>query len=306
VEGSYAAVLTCLGGSELPSHVIRRVEGRLADEGMRLGPPRTLASRRLHGIEYSVTSSTRIDWRATTKRLRGLQQELGVDLAVMPADGSRREKKLLVIDMDSTLVQSEGIDELAKEAGVGEPVAAITRRAMNGELDFEGALRERVGLLRGLSVDALERVAQRMVLSPGADRLIQVLRRGGCAVAVVSGGFDYFTRRLPSRLGLAYAYANHLEVEEGRLTGCLVGEIVDGRRKAALLEELARKEATGLDRVIAIGDGANDLLMLDRAGLGVAYNAKPKVREAAPVTLSVPDLSAVLFLLGYSESELPE
>ncbi len=282
-----------------------RVESRLADEGMRLGIRRTLASKRLYGIEYPLTSSAPIEWRAATKRLRGLQQELGVDLAVLPADGTRREKKLLVIDMDSTLVQSEGIDELAKEAGVGDAVAAITRRAMNGELDFQGALRERVGLLRGLSVDAMERVAQRTVLSPGAETLIEVLRRGGCAAAVVSGGFDYFTQRLPSRLGLAYAYANHLEVEDDRLTGRLVGEIVDGRRKAALLEELARKEGTSLDRVIAVGDGANDLLMLDRAGLGVAYNAKPKVREAAPVTLSVPDLGAVLFLLGYSESELP-
>jgi len=238
--------------------------------------------------------------------LRGLQGEFGVDLAVLPADAARRDKKLLVIDMDSTLVQSEGIDELAKEAGVGEAVAAITRRAMNGELDFVGALRERVGLLRGLPVHALERVAARTVLSPGAEVLIDVLRKGGCAVAVVSGGFDYFTTRLHSRLGLSYSFANRLDVEDGRLTGRLVGEIVDGRRKAALLEEMARKEAVGLDRVLAIGDGANDLPMLERAGLGVAYNAKPKVREAAPVTLSVPDLSAVLFLLGYSESELPE
>jgi phosphoserine phosphatase len=210
-----------------------------------------------------------------------------------------------MIDMDSTLVRSEGIDELAKEAGVGEAVAAITRRAMNGELDFPAALRERVGLLRGLPVEALDRVAERTELSAGAEILIDVLQKGGCAVVVVSGGFDCFTSRLQTRLRLDDAFANRLEVQDGRLTGRLVGEIVDGRRKAELLDRMAHKVGTSLDRVLAIGDGANDLPMLERAGLGIAYNAKPAVREVAPATLSVPNLAGVLVLLGYTESELP-
>jgi phosphoserine phosphatase len=304
VAAASQAILLCLGESD-PTQAVERAGAVLAEAGLRLGPSRVVASRRLRVVEHALSGAAPIDCRSATKRLRGLQGEFGVDLAVLPADAARRDKKLLVIDMDSTLVQSEGIDELAKEAGVGEAVAAITRRAMNGELDFVGALRERVGLLRGLPVHALERVAARTVLSPGAEVLIDVLRKGGCAVAVVSGGFDYFTTRLHARLGLSYSFANRLDVEDGRLTGRLVGEIVDGRRKAALLEEMARKEAVGLDRVLAIGDGANDLPMLERAGLGVAYNAKPAVREAAPVTLSVADLSAVLFFLGYAEAELP-
>jgi phosphoserine phosphatase len=211
--------------------------------------------------------------------------------------------KVLVMDMDSTLVQSEGIDELAKEAGVGEQVAAITRRAMNGELDFRGALKERVGLLTGLSADALATVHARTHPTPGAEILLNTLRKVGCASAVVSGGFDYFTDRLKTRLGLDHTLANRLEIDGGRLTGRLVGDIVDGARKAAMIDELANAYGVSRDRVVAIGDGANDLPMLGRAGLGVAFCAKPAVREAAPVTVSVKDLSAVLCFLGYDEQE---
>ncbi len=207
------------------------------------------------------------------------------------------------MDMDSTLVQSEGINELAKEAGVGEQVAAITRRAMNGELDFRGALKERVGLLRGLSADALARVEGRTQLTSGAETLLATLQKVGCAVAVVSGGFDYFTDRLKVRLGLDHTFANRLEISDGRLTGRLVGDIVDGSRKASVIDELAGLYRIDRDRVVAIGDGANDLPMLDRAGLGVAFCAKPAVREAAPVTVNVKDLAAVLCLLGYAEQE---
>jgi phosphoserine phosphatase len=235
--------------------------------------------------------------------LRPLQSRFGVDLAVVPADPVRRSPKLLVMDMDSTLVQSEGIDELAKEAGVGERVAAITRRAMNGELDFRGALQERVGLLRGLSAEALVRVEERTRLTSGAETLLAVLRKVGCAVAVVSGGFDYFTDRLKTRLGLDHTFANRLEINDGRLTGRLVGDIVDGSRKASVIDELAETYQASRDRVVAIGDGANDLPMLNRAGLGVAFCAKPAVSEAAPVTVSVKDLAAVLCLLGYNEQE---
>lgn len=302
---AHAGVLVCLGGADVPNTALPQAKTVLEEQGIRFGASRTLASQRLHAIEYALTAAHPIDWRLATKRLRPLQTAFDVDLVVLPDTPGRRNKKLLVIDMDSTLVQSEGIDELAKEAGVGDAVSAITRRAMNGELDFVGALRERVALLRGLPVGALDRVADRTRLSPGADVLLSVLRTAGCAIAVASGGFEYFTDRLRQRVALDYAYANRLEVEAGKLTGCLVGEIVDAKRKAALIDELAQKEGVSADRVLAIGDGANDLPMLERAGLGVAYHAKPAVRAAAPVTVEHGDLSAVLFLLGYTESELP-
>jgi len=303
VADTYRGVLIGLGRSA-PHQALERAKTVLSGDGFRFEARRQTASDRLQAIEIPFIAHQPIDWLAATKRLRAFQAEYGVDLVVQPDAPTRREKRLLMIDMDSTLVQTEGIDELAKEAGVGEAVSKITRRAMNGELDFAVALRERVGLLQGLSATALDRVAERTRLSQGAETLIQVLRANGCAVAVVSGGFDYFTVRLQAQLPLDYAFANRLEIRDGHLTGQLVGEIVDGKRKAELLGEVALKEGASLDRVLAIGDGANDLLMLGRAGLGVAYNAKPSVREAAPATLSVPDLVGILFLLGYTESEL--
>jgi phosphoserine phosphatase len=286
-----------------PSSAIDAAAAALKGDGARVGDPRPVASRRFHAITCPIAGSRSSAWQEMTRSLRPLQARLGVDLAVVPSDPERRAPKVLVMDMDSTLVQSEGIDELAKEAGVGEQVSAITRRAMNGELDFRGALKERVGLLRGLSAEALSTVHARTYPTPGAEILLDTLRKVGCALAVVSGGFDYFTERLKNRLGLDHALANRLEVEGGRLTGRLVGDIVDGTRKAAMVEELARVYGVALDRVVAIGDGANDLPMLGRAGLGVAFCAKPTVREAAPVTVSVKDLSAVLCFLGYDERE---
>ena len=275
----------------------------LSQRGVQVVNRRAVAVNRFRAVVCALETAAPVDWRETTLALRPLQSRGGVDLAVVPEDPARRAPRVLVIDMDSTLVQSEGIDELAKEAGVGEQVAAITRRAMNGELDFPRALRERVGLLRGLSEEALARVEARTHLTPGAEILLATLRKVGCATAVVSGGFDYFTDRLKVRLGLDHAVANRLEIQGGRLTGRLVGDIVDGSRKAAMLDELADVYGVNRDRVIAIGDGANDLPMLNRAGLGIAFCAKPAVREAAPVTVSVKDLSAVLCLLGYRETE---
>ncbi len=297
-----SAVLTLLAESD-PSFAVEDAAAGLKTFGLRVTDRRTVAASRFHALACSLEATAPLDWRAITRALRPLQTRTGVDLAVLPADPGRRAPRVLVMDMDSTLVQSEGIDELAKEAGVGDQVAAITRRAMNGELDFRGALTERVALLRGLPADALARVEARTRLTPGADTLIGTLRKAGCAVAVVSGGFDYFTERLKSRLGLDHAVANRLELEADRLTGRIVGDVVDGSRKSAMIDELAGVYRVSRDRVVAVGDGANDVPMLNRAGLGVAFCAKPSVREGAPVTVSVKDLSAVLSLLGYHETE---
>lgn len=295
-------VLTALGESD-PSSAIDAATAVLNGLGVRVLEQRSIGTSRFRGVSCGLRVSAPLVWREATRALRPLQSRFGVDLAVLPADPARRAPRLLVMDMDSTLVQSEGIDELAKEAGVGEQVAAITRRAMNGELDFRGALKERVGLLRGLSADALARVEARTHLTSGAETLLATLRKVGCTTAVVSGGFDYFTNRLKIRLGLDHTFANRLEVQDGRLTGRLVGDVVDGSRKASVIDELGAAYNADRERVVAIGDGANDLPMLDRAGLGVAFCAKPAVREAAPVTVSVKNLAAVLCLLGYAEQE---
>jgi phosphoserine phosphatase len=295
-------VLTALGESD-PSSAIDAATAVLNGLGVRVLEQRSIGTSRFRGVSCGLRISAPLVWREATRALRPLQSRFGVDLAVLPADPARRAPRLLVMDMDSTLVQSEGIDELAKEAGVGEQVVAITRRAMNGELDFRGALKERVGLLRGLSADALARVEGRTQLTSGAETLLATLRKVGCATAVVSGGFDYFTDRLKIRLGLDHTFANRLEVQDGRLTGRLVGDIVDGSRKASVIDELGATYRIDRERVVAIGDGANDLPMLDRAGLGVAFCAKPAVREVAPVTVSVKNLAAVLCLLGYAEQE---
>ena len=228
----------------------------------------------------------------------------GIDVAVQAEGLTRRSKRLVVLDVDSTLTQDEAIDLLAEEAGVGPQVASLTSKAMAGEIDFGEALSERVALLGGLSIDAVERVAERIRLTPGARTFVRTLRRMGMKIAIVSGGFTVFTDRLQTDLGLDHAFGNELEVVAGRLTGKLVGPPVDRARKAAILREVARAEGIPLDQTVAIGDGANDLDMLAAAGLGIAFNAKPVVRNAADTAVSVPYLDAILFLLGIRRDEV--
>jgi phosphoserine phosphatase len=211
---------------------------------------------------------------------------------------------MIVFDRDSTLIAQEVIDELAREAGVAKKVSAITRRAMNGEMDFSESLMARVKCLKGLPESAMARVYKRLRLTPGAERLLTVLRHLGFKTAVVSGGFTYFTDHLKDRLWLDYAFANQLEIRDGRLTGHVVGEIIDAHRKAFILQTLAQGEGISLDQVIAIGDGANDLPMLSRAGLGIAFHAKEVVRRKADYAIHQAGLDAVLYLLGISEKEL--
>ena len=227
-----------------------------------------------------------------------------LDIAVQPLNLSRKAKRLVVLDVDSTLIQNEVIDLLAEQAGCGEQVSKITERAMNGELNFEESLLERVGLLQGLDELGVERAWQKLTLTPGARTFCRTLGRLGFTTAIVSGGFSIFTRRLQRELNIKHARANELEIVDGRLTGKVIGPIVTRTTKADFLHEIAELESVPIDQTVAVGDGANDLDMLSVAGLGIAFNAKPIVQDAANTTLRVPYLDAILFMLGVSREEI--
>jgi phosphoserine phosphatase len=290
----------------MPHAVLAGVTATLSQQDVYIKQVRVLAMRRLQCLELRLAAFRETDPKRLSQGLHSLRSDFGVDLVVQEAAQYRKKKRLLFIDMDSTLVQIEGIDELAREAGVGDAVVSITHRAMNGEISFPEALRERVALLRGLPVSALQRVYRRMPYTPGARRMISRLQVCGYRIALLSGGFDYFSSRVKNRLKLDHAFSNTLEVRDGALTGAIVGDIVDGRRKAALMAEIVQKEGATFDQTIAIGDGANDLPMIAQAGLGIAFRAKPAVREAAPCSITQNDLTSVLYLLGMTEEEIWE
>ena len=253
-------------------------------------------------IEFSVRGEP-ADAAAVRAEFLSVAQELDVDIAFQRDTVFRRNRRLAVFDMDSTLIEHEVIDELAVAAGVGEQVAAITERAMQGELDFRASFRERLALLEGLSEDVLEDIAQSLRLTEGAETLFVELRRLGYKTAILSGGFTYFARHLQKKLGIDYVYANELEIVDGKLTGRAIEPIVDAQRKADLLQELAEREGLRLDQTIAVGDGANDLPMLGLAGLGVAFRAKPLVKKSARQAISTLGLDGILYLLGYRDRD---
>ncbi len=235
--------------------------------------------------------------------LFSLSSDYNIDIALEPYEYRRKMKRLLLMDMDSTLIQEEVIDELAKEAGKEKEVKEITYRAMKGDYTFKKALIERVSLLKGLPYERLEKVLRRLHLMEGAEEMVRILKDFGIRIALVSGGFQYFVDYFKKKLSLDYAFANLLEVEDGYLTGRIVGEIIDGRRKREILEELAQKEKIPLSQTVAIGDGANDIQMLERAGLGIAFNAKPVVEKKASGLLRRKNLKPILYLLGIPEKE---
>ena len=244
------------------------------------------------------------DLEGLRSALLDVAHTLVADLAVQREGLGRRAARLIVLDVDSTLIQNEIIDLLAEEAGQGPAVAAITERAMGGELDFRQSLEARVATLAGLESSAVERARSRVVLTPGARTFIRTLKRLGFRVAIVSGGFTNVTDLLAEELELDHAYANSLEIIDGRLTGRVVGEIVDRSAKAEILNRIADYEGVSLDQTVAVGDGANDLDMLNRAGLGIAFNAKALVQQAADTSVNVPYLDAILFILGVRREDI--
>ena len=257
-------------------------------------------------VEFSIRGTLE-DKSAFQKELMALSSDSGMDFSFQKDDMYRRMRRLICFDMDSTLIQAECIDELARRHGVYDKVAAITERAMRGEIDFKESFTERVALLKGLDVSVMRDIAENLPITEGTDRLMSVLKTCGYKIAILSGGFTFFGEYLQRKYGIDYIYANELEIgEDGKLTGRYVGDVVDGRRKADLLKLIAQTEKVNIAQTIAVGDGANDLPMLLEAGLGIAFHAKPRVKETARQSLSTIGLDGVLYFLGFKDSHLGE
>jgi phosphoserine phosphatase len=256
-------------------------------------------------IQFAVTGDN-VDTGKLRHALLSLAVEEDFDIAIQEDSIFRRNRRVVVFDMDSTLIQIEVIDELARRAGVYNEVSSITAAAMRGEMDFPTSFRKRMALLKGLDASVLDDIADNLPLTPGASRLLSTLQSLGYKTGIVSGGFTHFALRLQRDLGFNYVYAHELEVVNGRLTGEIIGEIIDGKRKAEILNEIAEKEHIALAQTIAVGDGANDLPMLSIAGIGVAFHAKPLVRQKAEHSISVMGLDALLYLLGIRDRHIAD
>jgi phosphoserine phosphatase len=290
-------------GHPLRPGAISAIAQRVADVGGNIESISQLSVEPASSIELIVAVSDADELRESLIRAA---DDTGLDIAVEPAGLRRRAKRLVVLDVDSTLIQDEGIDVLAERAGVGTAVAEITQRAMAGDLDFEQSLRARVALLAGLPLTEVWHVRDELRLTPGAQTFVHTLKRLGYHVGVVSGGFTVFTDRFVDELGLDFAAANELEVTDGRLTGGLRGPIVDRAGKADALRRFAERHGVPLSQTVAVGDGANDIDMLEVAGLGIAFNAKAALRAAADTSVNQPYLDSVLFVLGISGAEIAE
>jgi phosphoserine phosphatase len=255
-------------------------------------------------IEFSLRG-TPCDRSLMQEKLMKLSHNMEIDFSFQRDDMFRRMRRLICFDMDSTLIQTECIDELAERAGVGDKVKAITERAMRGEIDFKESFTERVALLKGLDVSVMQEIAENLPITEGVERLMTILKRCGYKIAILSGGFTFFGEYLQRKFGIDYVYANELEIDDdGKLTGRYVGEIVDGHRKAELLKLIAQVEKVNLAQTIAVGDGANDLPMISQAGLGIAFHAKPRVVANAKQSINTIGLDGVLYFLGFKDSYL--
>ena len=313
-QGRNRYILTAIGRS-LSAAQIHAASQVIASHGLNIDTIKRLTGRMsiMHPernvracVEFSIRGTLE-DKPAFQKELMALSAHTGMDFSFQRDDMYRRMRRLICFDMDSTLIQAECIDELARRHGVYEQVASITERAMRGEIDFKESFTERVALLKGLDVSVMQEIAENLPVTEGTDRLMSVLKTCGYKIAILSGGFTFFGEYLQRRYGIDYVYANELEIgDDGKLTGRYVGEIVDGRRKADLLRLIAMTEHVNIAQTIAVGDGANDLPMLNEAGLGIAFHAKPRVKESAGQSLSTIGLDGVLYFLGFKDSHLGE
>ncbi|MDD3727187.1 MAG: phosphoserine phosphatase SerB [Dysgonamonadaceae bacterium] len=311
MQGKNRFIITLLG-RVLTAKQIAAVAEIISEQGLNIDNITRLTGRipldetqrsRKACVELSVRG-TPVDKRKMQKDFLQLSSDLNFDISFQQESMYRRMRRVICFDMDSTLIQTEVIDELAMKAGVGDQVKAITEKAMHGEIDFAESFKERVKLLKGLEVSVLQEVVENLPITEGLDRLIAVLKKVGFKIAILSGGFTYFGNYLKEKYQLDYMYANELEIVDGKLTGNYIGDIVDAKRKAELLRLIAQVEKVDIRQTVAVGDGANDLLMLETAGLGIAFHAKPKVIETAQQSLSSIGIDGILYFLGYKDSML--
>ena len=310
-QGKNRYILTVLG-RRVEARQIEAVAHLIADQGLNIdsiqrlsGRPSLDPEKRIRAcIEFSLRGNPK-DRTALQDSLLKISKQLEIDCSFQKDNMYRRTRRLICFDMDSTLIQTEVIDELAKYAGVGEKVKEITESAMRGEIDFKESFTKRVSLLKGLDASVMQEIAENLPMTEGLERVMLALKKYGYKIAILSGGFTYFGQYLQRKFNIDYVYANELEVDDdGKLTGHYVGEIVDGRRKAELLRLIAQVEKLDLEQTIAVGDGANDLPMLSLAGLGIAFHAKPKVTANARQSINTIGLDGVLYFLGFKDSYL--
>ena len=313
MQGKNRYIITMVA-RKLSARQIAAVTKIVADQGMNIDDIKRLTGRiPLDENARTPKASVEFPVRGTPKDKEKMQSyfmqlssELEVDISFQEESMFRRMRRLICFDMDSTLIETEVIDELAERAGVGEQVKAITEAAMRGEIDFSESFRQRCALLKGLDVSVMQEIADNLPITEGVDRLMRILKKVGFKIAILSGGFSYFGNYLKQKYNIDYVYANDLEIVDGKLTGNHLGDIVDGKRKAELLRLIAQVENVDLRQTVAVGDGANDLPMISIAGLGIAFHAKPKVKANAKQSISTIGLDGILYFLGYKDSYLDE